>query len=207
MTAKKALILTFLCGALTACASKPASNYYSLVPLTAEQGSITRAPVKFAINVQPVVIPVQVDRPQIVLTDPDSTQVMLLNSSLWSGPLADEIRSTLARDLADQLGTIDMPITGASEKQPFWKVNVLVQRFESIYGKRAVLEATWRLSPVNVAKRQQLACRAVLSTTVGEGMSALVSGQQKNLLDLSSIIASQLRGGKPTADSRVNNCT
>ncbi|NYT79412.1 membrane integrity-associated transporter subunit PqiC [Alcaligenaceae bacterium] len=207
MTAKKALILTLLCGALTACASKPTSNYYSLVPLTTEQGSITGTPVKFAINVQPVVIPVQVDRPQIVLTDPDSTQVMLLNSSLWSGPLADEIRSTLARDLADQLGTIDMPITGAPEKQAFWKVNVLVQRFESIYGKRAVLEATWRLSPVNVAKRKQLACRAVLSTTVGEGMSALVAGQQKNLLDLSSIIAGQLRGGKPAADSRVNNCT
>lgn len=207
MTAKKALIFTLLCGALTACATKPTSNYYSLVPSTAEQGSITAAPVKFAISVQPVVIPVQVDRPQIVLTDPDSTQVMLLNSSLWSGPLAEEIRSTLARDLSDQLGTIDMPITGAPEKQAFWKVNVLVQRFESIYEKRAVLEATWRLSPVNLVRGRPLACRAVLSVEVGEGISSLVAGQQKNLLDLSSIIAAQLRGGKPTADPRVNNCT
>lgn len=207
MTAKKALILTLLCGALTACASKPSSHYYSLSPQTPVQVSTSGAPVNFAISVQPVVIPAQVDRPQIVLTDPDTTQVMLLNSSLWSGPLSEEIRSTLARDLSSQLGTIDIPITGAAEGQAFWKVNVLVQRFESIYEQRAVLEATWRLSPVHLAKPKQFACRAVLSAEVGEGMSELVAGHQKNLLDMSSIIASQLRGGSLTADSRVKNCT
>lgn len=207
MTAKKALILTLLCGVLTACASTPSSHYYSLSPQTPLEVSASGSPAHFAISVRPVVIPAQVDRPQIVLTDPDSTQVMLLNNSLWSGPLNEEIRSTLARDLSGQLGTIDIPMTGATEEQAFWKINMLVQRFESIYGQRAILEATWRVTPVNLPKSRQFACRAVLRVPVGEGMSALVAGHQKNLLDLSSIIASQLRDGKPTTDSRVKSCS
>lgn len=206
MTATKALILALLCGALTACASKPASHYYSLTPQTPAPTADAGEAAGFAISVQPVAIPAQVDRPQIVLTDPASTQVMLLNNSLWSGPLDEAIRNTLARDLSDKLGTIDIPVAGAPPGQAFWKVSLLVQRFESVYGQRAVLEATWRLSPVNLAQGKPLACRAVLSAQVGEGMSALVAGHQQNLLDLSAIIAAQLQGADAGADSRVQSC-
>lgn len=183
-----------LVAGLAACAS-PTRQYYTLLPastVTELVGNDGKTAPKFAISVQPVVLPEQVDRPQIVINDADAAQVTPLNSALWASPLSDEIRNALSNELSRQLGVLDIPSGGTPESLPVWRVNLRVQRFDSIYNQRAVLDATWRLTPIHQSGKKTMICRAEIQVPVEAGMSALVAGHQEALKKLATLIAAQL---------------
>src|SRR5690606_29739132 len=135
-----------LCAALAACASTPQSQYYTLAPAQGSAGD-TPSQADFAISVSAVQVPEQVDRPQIVLSHPGGPQVTLLNDSQWAAPLTDEIRDALAQNLSQRLGALDIDPRAAPKDLPLWVLAVTVHRFESVYGGRAMLEATWKQTP------------------------------------------------------------
>lgn len=197
---------------LSACATQ-SPQYYTLAPalLNADRGaSAVAEPAKYAISVQPVVLPEQVDRPQIVISNMDSALVAPLNSALWASPLSDEIRSALSNALTGKLGVLDIPSSGAPKSLPIWKVFLRVQRFDSVYDQRVILDATWRLEPVNQSGEKALICRAEVQIPVETGMSALVAGHQEALRRLASVIASQLAGSRsviPVAGLEDKGCT
>lgn len=183
-----------LAGGLSACATQSV-QYYTLLPVSMSDtpaGSHHGASSKFAISVQPVTLPEQVDRPQIVISDPDTTQVTPLNSALWASPLSDEIRNALSNELSRRLGVLDIAASGAPDALPLWKISLRVQRFESIYNQRAVLDVTWRLTPVNQRGRKTMICRAEAQVPVEAGMSAMVVGHQEALQRMAAVIAAQL---------------
>lgn len=186
-----------LAGALTACAST-APRYYTLLPAStpapAGANSQQLAGPKFAISVQPVVLPEQVDRLQIVLSDPQSTQVTLLNSSLWASPLSDEIRNALSDELSRKLGTLDIASGSAPDSLATWRIALHIQRFESVYNERVLVDATWRLTPINQPAQKARICRAEAQVPVGEGVSAMVAGHQEALHRIAQVIAAQLSG-------------
>lgn len=184
--------------ALSACASAP-PRYYTLLPASQAEADATAprlASPKYAISVQSVQLPEQVDRLQIVLGDPSSAQVTPLNSSLWAAPLSDEIRNALANDLSHKLGVLDVANSMVPESLPLWKIALRVQRFESIYDQRVVLDASWRLTPVNQPGKKARLCRAVAQIPVQTGMSALVAGHQEALQGVAALIAGQLTGAQ-----------
>ncbi|NYT63624.1 membrane integrity-associated transporter subunit PqiC [Alcaligenaceae bacterium] len=184
-------------GALAACASTPPSYYTLLSASQAEVGSaLPPVSSKYAISVQTVQLPEQVDRLQIVLADPSSTQVIPLSSALWAAPLSDEIRNALASDLSYKLGVMDVANGMVSASLPLWKIAVRVQRFESIYDRRVTLDASWRLTPVNQPGKKTRLCSAVAQVPVQSGMSALVAGHQEALRGMASLIAAQLAGSQ-----------
>lgn len=196
---------------LGACASAPPNYYYTLLPAVGKGGAASEpASSGFALSIQSVQVPEQVDRLQIVVTDPASTQVYPLETSLWAGSLPDEIRQALAAALQDSLSVRDMPITQIPEDFPVWKVALRVQRFDSIYQERAVVDANWTLSPVNLKGRPTLLCGERFSEQVGEGMSSLVAGHQRILQAVAARMASQIlqahavSGGKAPA---IPGCT
>jgi len=184
---------------LAACASAPSGQYYTLLPDAASSAAPGREPgrASFAISVQPVEIPAQVDRPQLVLSQAGSAQVTLLNESLWAAPLADEVRNALSSDLTRRLGALDIARQSAPSGVPLWSVSMTVRRFESIYGRQAVLDATWRLAPSNLAGARSMVCAGQAMVEVGPGMPALVQGHQQALQRLAGVIAAQLRGVAP----------
>ena len=196
---------------LGACASAPPNHYYTLLP-AAGQMATAPAPASsgFALSIQSVQVPEQVDRLQIVVTDPASTQVYPLDTSLWAGSLSDEIRQALAAALQDSLGVRDMPVTQIPEDFPVWKVALRVQRFDSIYQQRAIIDANWTLSPVNLKGRPTLLCGERFSENVGDGMSSLVAGHQRILQAMAERMSTQIRqaqavsGGKAPA---IAGCT
>jgi len=194
MNLSRVFYFALLAVGLSACAT-PARHYYTLLPASTVTESVsrdTRPSPKFAISVQPVVLPEQVDRPQIVISDADAAQVTPLNSALWASPLADEIRNALSYELSQQLGVLDVASGGTPESLPIWKVSLTVQRFDSLYNQRAVLDATWRLAPVHQSGKKTVICRAEVQVPVEAGMSALVAGHQEALKKLASVIAAQL---------------
>ncbi len=209
----KITMVFLMAGLLAACASGKPSHYYTLLASPAA-GQVAAAKggaqPEYAISVQSVQVPEQVDRPQIVVSDPGSTQVMPLNSSLWASPLPDEIRNALSDDLSRRLGVLDIAATGAPDSLPVWRISVRVQRFDSLYGERALIDATWRLSPVHQPGKKTVLCRAEAQVTVEEGMSALVAGHQAALQKLGALIASQLQGSQATSSANgltVKGCT
>ena len=199
------------------CAAPPAVQYYTLLP---NAGSVDRsAPASiapsskagYAISVQPVQLPEQVDRPQIVISSQDSgsTQVMPLNDSLWASPLSDQIRRALADDLSRQLNALDISVQSAPASLPLWKVYLAVQRFESVYDQHVVLEATWRLVSVNQPGKTGKICRAEVQEPVQSGIPALITGHQRALHELATAIAAQLSGqssGRGAPNVHLKGC-
>lgn len=204
-----------LAAVLSACASTPQSRYYTLSgaaqqppsaapheegrqglqwPGDARKPSSTAVSANFAISVSSVEVPQQVDRPQIVLSREGDAQVMLLNDSQWAAPLADEMRNALAQDLSRRLGVLEIEPRAAPAGLPLWVLAVTVQRFESVYGRRAVLEATWRQAPRQGARGPAAVCRAAIEVPVQDGMSALVEGHQRAVDTLAGLMADKLSG-------------
>lgn len=184
-----------LAGALGACASTPPS-YYTLLPASQAEasGAPRLAAPKYAISVQAVQLPEQVDRLQIVLADPAGSQVTPLNSALWAAPLSDEIRNALSNDLSHKLGVLDIANGAVPASVPLWRIAMRVQRFESIYDQRITLDASWRFTPVNQPGKKARLCSAVAQVPVQTGMSALVAGHQQALQGIATLIAAQLAG-------------
>lgn len=197
---------------LSACATQ-SPQYYTLVPASAatdRDPTVANKTTKYAISVQPVVLPEQVDRPQIVISETDSAMVAPLNSALWASPLSDEIRSALSNALTRELGVLDIASGGAPESLPIWKVFLHVQRFDSVYNQRAIVDATWRLAPVHQSGKKTLICRAEVQVDVESGMSALVAGHQEALKRLASVIAAQISGSRsilPVVGMENKGCT
>ncbi len=196
-----------LCSMLAACAGTTDSHYYSLMPLadtaapqpSAAMGGQAARP-GYAISVDAVHVPQQVDKPQIVLNDPDSAQVTPLNGYLWASTLSEELRAALADDLSRKLNVIEIPAKAAPEHLGLWKIDLRVQRFESLYGQRVLLDATWRLRPVNLPGRRAMFCRAEITVPVQGSMSALVSGHKQALGSMSGLIAAAIQGNAPRAE-------
>lgn len=207
----KTLVLVMVAGLVAGCASKEPNHYYTLQQSTATASQASAAPAvsSFAISTQPVDLPELVDRPQIVLTDPSSAQVVPLNNSLWAAPLSAEIRGALAEQLTSRLAVLDVSASTVPETLPVWKVYVTVQRFESFYDQRAVLDASWQLVPMNMKGKATSLCRAEITVPVGVGMSALVVGHQQAIGALAGLISDQILG-KPLASTdhiQLKGCT
>lgn len=197
---------------LAGCAAPPRVHYYTLLPpAAAAAGSASKAASRrYAISVQQVSLPEQVNRPQIVIGSGDTTQVTPLNESLWVSPLDDQVRRALSADLSSRLGVLDIAADTAPSSLPVWEVFLTVQRFDAIFGKKTILDATWRLVPLHAREKQPAICRAEITVPVGTGVPALVAGQRTAVRTLSSLIAEQISGRAPQSSGdgvTLKGCT
>lgn len=113
---------------------------------TLSAASTASAPAsRLSIAVGPVSVPAAVDRPQIVVST-GANQVRLEEFNRWASPLKDEISRVVAENLVLMLGTgqvIQSPPTlsgGAA-----YRASIEVQRFDSVPGELARLDAVWTL--------------------------------------------------------------
>lgn len=191
---------------LVGCAA-PAPHYYSLqLPPSHNAGSGSAVNAAYAINVQPVSIPDEVARPQIVVRESPGAEVIPLNSALWAGPLDAQIRNVLAEALERRLNVLDVSQSGGVEGLPVWRIAVDVRRFDSVYGERVRHDLTWRLtSQGGRGKPRERVCSATADVSVDVGMAALVEGHRHALSGMAEVIAQTLplRGAPrmPAADA------
>lgn len=166
-----------MCGAgllavLWGCSSTP-NNYHTLVPSEPVRDSGQR------IQVARVAVPPQVDRPQLVVRQGQSG-LAILETEWWGANLVDEFRSALQ----DQLGGA---VGGGNAL-----LRVDVQRFDSVPGRYASLEAVWRLTRPGEAG---LTCRTSLQTAADNSIASLVNAHQANLRKLAEAVRSSARQG------------
>lgn len=181
----------------TACSSTP-TRFYTLVPSApaASAGPAAERAAYF-IDVQDVRVPQQVDIPQFVLRQSDG-EVAVVESRQWIAPLPEEIRNSVAQNLARRLGTIDVHAQGAGRRKlPVYGVQLDVTRFDSVLGRESRLEATWIVS----APKQEgapLRCTATFARAAGADYETLVAAHQSALDALSAQIAAAIGAGAAT---------
>ena len=170
MTPLPRITLLIALMALGACRSDPI-QFHTLTPAQPAP-SFHTAPDE--ILIEGVSVPPQVDRPQLVIRQGDSS-LAILETQWWGATLVDELRSALV----DQLSTVR-----AAHKL---SLRVDVQRFDSVPGQYALLDARWRLRAreANI----QLTCRSTLQTAAGGSIDEVVIAQQANVKRLVAMIS------------------
>ena len=189
MTRRIAQILSFCLLAMvaTGCSTAP-SRFYSLTSTATADGT---PPVNTTVMVGPVTIPASVDQPQFVV-QVAANRVQVDEFNRWVAPLNDSIARAVAGDLVVLLGTPDVATGPLANFVPDYRVTIDVQRFESIQGDAAVLEAVWTVR--KTAGGATSSGRTVARESVqGQSFDALAAAHSRAMAKLSADIASAIR--------------
>jgi uncharacterized lipoprotein YmbA len=176
-----------LAAAAAGCASAQ-PHYYTLDSTASPAGA---PPTHVAVAVGPVSVPAAVDQPQFVVqVAPNRVDVEEFNR--WASPLNESIARALAGDLASQLGTPDVTAAPLANFKPDYRVTVDVQRFDSVRGQGATLEAVWVVR--KTASGQTRSGRTIAREPVeGDGFDALAAAHSRALTKVSADIAAAIR--------------
>lgn len=188
---------------LTACATTDSDHFYTLngpvAAGAAASSASTAAPAagpaagQVYIEMLAVNVPAQVKRKELVVTT-GAGRVDMLDHHRWIGPLADEIGHALSLQVSGELGAIDVYRTPYPQGAAPFRISTNVQRFESVLGQYALIDATWSVR--QVGSEAVLTCRSVLREPVGQGYEALVTGHRAALGKLAHAIAAAVRKGQ-----------
>jgi uncharacterized lipoprotein YmbA len=174
---------------LAGCASAP-TNFYTLQQSPAEHARSSGAAPAFLIDVLPVAVPAQVDQLQLLVRQSEQ-RVIVLDTEHWAAPLATELRSALAADLVDALGTRDMHGLAHAPGTPLYRIQLDVRRFDSWPARHALIEADWSIR--GEAEHALATCTSSAVETVAPGYDALVQGHQRAIAHIAGDIAAVLR--------------
>jgi uncharacterized lipoprotein YmbA len=189
---------------LAGCASD-ATHFYTLLSPAADAPAAA-APAGFAIDVQRVRIPVQVDQPELVVRQ-GGGEVALVETRRWIGPLADEVRGALSAQLSRSLGAHDvgqvMPPAGA----PVYRIVVDVQQLDGWLAHSVALDAVWTVSLLNdrgiADPARSWTCATRARQTIAAGYAPFVTGTQQTVAtmagEIGALISAAQRGGDPRA--------
>jgi len=182
------LLVTTL--ALGACASAPIRYHTLVAPPSEAAFPGQRAP--FLIEVLPVGIPEQLNRPQFVVRYGDNG-LTVLETERWASMLDDEIRQALSAALTQQLGSKDIAGLTRSVQAPVVRVKLQVRRFDAWLGTKVHLNAGWSLAVVGKVKEGGLTCGGQFSLSAPGGYVELVQAQQQAISLLAERIAADAR--------------
>jgi uncharacterized lipoprotein YmbA len=177
------------------CASAP-SRFYTLNSTATADGA---PPVNCAVVVGPVSIPAAVDRPQFTL-QVATNRVAIDEFNRWAAPLDESIARVVTADLIVLLGTPQVSTARLAGFNPAYRVTIDIQRFESVRGQSALVEAAWVVRPT--AGGAARAGHTIASEpTQGDSFDALAAAHSRALAKLSADIAAAIRSeaaGKPS---------
>jgi uncharacterized lipoprotein YmbA len=181
------LVIALAAVALSACGTSATPRFYSLASSATPNGAPS---MQTAVMVGPVSVPAAVDQPQFVVqVAPNQVEVDEFNR--WDAPLVDSIARAVAGDLSVLLADPNVATTPLADFNPAYTVIINVQRFESVKGEDALMDAVW---VVRTAAGQTRSGRTVARETVqGEGFDALAAAHSRAVTKLSEDIAAAIR--------------
>jgi uncharacterized protein len=167
---------------LGSCAST-SPRFYTLMPESGRDPSAAVA-AAYRLQVDPVSVPAQVDRLELVTRLPDGS-IAISDGDRWIAPVADELQSALFVELLHRLGSADPADATRSDSV---SVRLNVERFESSPNQYALIEASWHLELKEAGKDLRVACRTRAYEQVRGGYPGMVRGYQRAV----ALIADQI---------------
>jgi uncharacterized protein len=180
--------IALLAAVASGCGTTAPSRFYTLDPTAVSDGA---APVNYPIMVGPVSVPAAVDRPEFVVeTAPNRVDVDEFNR--WAAPLNDAVAQAVAADLVKLLGTPNVAAAPLANFDPAYRVTIDVQRFDSVPGQAAMIEAVWAVR--RTAGGETRSGRTVAREAVaGDSFDALAAAHSRALAKMSGDIATAIR--------------
>jgi len=196
--AQLTISIALAAAAASGCGTTAPSRFYTLDVAAVSDGA---APVSYPIMVGPVSVPAAVDRPEFVVqAAPNRVDVDEFNR--WAAPLNDSIAQAVAGNLVKLLGTPNVAAAPLANFDPAYRVTIDVQRFDSVPGQAALLEAVWTAR--RTAGGETRSGRTVAREAVqGDGFDALAAAHSRAIAKLSGDIAAAIRAeaeNRPQAD-------
>jgi uncharacterized lipoprotein YmbA len=183
----QAFAALFFVVALTSCSSPP-SRFYTL----SAAGATAKNSSDLSVAVGPVSIPAVIDRPEIVVSL-GPNQVRLEEFNRWALPLQNNIARVIAENLMAQLGTprvtVFPEITSADAD---YRAIIDVQRFDSMPGEAATLEALWIVRRMKDGKAER-GRTTVRQSVTEKDYAALAAAHSQAIVRLSQEIADAVR--------------
>jgi uncharacterized lipoprotein YmbA len=181
------LVITLVAIAVSGCGASATPRFYSLSSSAAPNGALA---VQTAVIVEPVSVPPAVDQPQIVIqVAPNRVDVDEFNR--WDAPLGDSIARAVAGDLSVLLATPNVATAPLANFNPAYIVTINVQRFESVEGQEALVDAVWVVR--NAAGNTRSGRTIATEAPQGESFDALALAHSRALTKLSEDIAAAIR--------------
>ncbi|HVB81083.1 MAG TPA: PqiC family protein [Candidatus Binataceae bacterium] len=180
--------IALVAAAVSGCGTTAPSRFYTLDATAVSDGA---TPVSYPIMVGPVSVPAAVDRPQFVVqAAPNRVDIDEFNR--WAAPLNDAIAQVVAGDLVKLLGTPNVAAAPMANFDPAYRVTIDVQRFDSVPGQAALLDAVWTVH--RTAGGETRSGRTVAREAVqGDGFEALAAAHSRALAKMSGDIAAAIR--------------
>lgn len=191
-------VLLSLC-LLSACATAP-TRYYSLASVddsvraeASAASSRTEASdtgdAARGLRLEVVEVPAQVDRLQLVVQAPrrdPANEVQVLNESLWSAALENQLQAVLSSRVSAGLGLIDLQKLPLAAHLPARTIEVRLTRFDMVWGQFSQMTATW----VDQAPDRDAPyiCEADIQVPAGSSVAELVQSQRQATGILSELI-------------------
>jgi uncharacterized lipoprotein YmbA len=136
---RHSLSIALVAVAAAGCGASAPARFYTLHSTATAESAPAAG---YAVMVGPVSVPASVDRPQFVVqVAPNRVDIDEFNR--WAAPLADGIAHAVAGDLAALLGTAEVATAPLANFDPAYRVTIDVQRFDSVPGEAALVEAVW----------------------------------------------------------------
>ena len=173
---------------LAGCGASAPAKFYTFQSNATPDGL---PPASYGVVVAQVAVPAVVDRPQFVVqVAPNRVEIDEFNR--WAAPLGETIADAVATDLGVRLGTPNVATAMRASFDPTYRVTIDVQRFDSIAGEGAVLEAVWAVT--TVASGRTLSGKTVARESLqGDGFDALAAAHSRALSQLTRDIATAIR--------------
>ena len=185
--------LALAISALAGCGSSPKVNFYTLSFAAVTER--TEAKPSYVVAIGPVTVPDVIDRPQFV-TRAAANQVTIDEFARWAEPLRSAIPRVIAANLAQLLsGAQVFAYPQSANVEADYKVLIDVQRFESVPGDAAILEAAWTVRKAK-GGAQKAGRTAVREPADRAGYDALVAAHGRALAAASRPIADAIRAAE-----------
>lgn len=143
------------------------------------------------IDVLPVDVPPEVDRAEMVVRE-GRGQLTPVDTRSWISPLPRELRRAFANELSHELGARDIAGITAAEGIPTYRIKLAVQRFESVLGKQALVEAISTVRDAN-STAPVLVCSHRASEDAQPGYDGLAEAHQRALQAIAKQVAASVR--------------
>ncbi len=182
------LLIAFVAVAAVGCSTSAPARFYTLDSTATPDGAPA---VRTAVIVGPVSVPASVDQPEFVVqVAPNRVEVEEFDR--WAAPLNDSIERAVAGDLAVLLGTPDVATAPLADFSPAYRVTIDVQRFESVRGEAALVEAVWTVRR-NAGGETRSGRTVAREAVKDKGFDALAAAHSRALATVSGEIAVAIR--------------
>ena len=177
---------------IAGCGASPPIQYYMLNSGVVTGKERPHLAPNLSVGLGPITLPEIIDRPQLVVRT-NTNRVVVADTHRWAGLLKNEIPRVITENLSRILGSTNIryyPQHGSDTAET--RIHVNIQRFESVLGKTATIDAIWTIQRAGSTGRQ-IDSVHVQESVPDESYDAVVAAYGRAVFAVSQAIASTLQ--------------